>query len=208
MTARGDLTLRTAQLWQVGDLAAATIPELVNMRDPTRGWAGMQVQLQERSLVLDGAPDGEATGAYLQIKGQVYGPEARVGRIAPAAHVTGSAGSVATCTVNRYTQPDALGGLPTTDVGAFSVGDVVTLCDASGAPNGAAGTETVLSIDEGASEIEFSGDFNGELGINAIVVYASAGAITSTQRTRYTYLAGKANQTIAESGDPAWVYGE
>lgn len=216
MLAQGDLTLAPTQTWPVGDTAAVTVPELVNMRDTTRGWDGVQCQLLERTVVLEGARDdeagpgtpGPATGAYLAVKAQAYGPEARVGRVAPAAVCSGGGGFVWSFSANVYTSSDALGGLPTQDVAAFSIGDVVTLVDAAGVVNVSAGTETVVDVLPGSNELEFTGDFNGELGVGSIVVFTTSGTASAEQRARYAFIASKTDQVIPGSGDLANVYGE
>lgn len=216
LLAEGDLTLEPTQTWAVGDTAAVTIPELVNMRDATRGWSGVQCQLLERSIVLEGDRDDAAspgtpvgaTGAYLKVRSQAYGPEARVGRVAPAAVCDGGGGAVWSFEANIYTHADALGGLPTTDVAAFSVGDVVTLVDAAGVVNGAAGTETIVDVNVGTNELEFTGDFNGELGIGSIVAFTTSSNASAEQRARYAFIASKTDQVIPGSGDLANVYGE
>lgn len=202
---------QTAQDWAVGGLAAVTCPELPNMRDATRGWTAVQCQLLEKNIVFEASrddEDGGGAGVYVEATAQAYSAAVRVGRICPAAYVESSASNVATCTTNLYTQADVLNELPNTDVAGFEVGDVCTLVDAAGVVNPAAGTETVVAVDTGADEIEFSGDFNGELGPGAIVVFAGAGDASTNQRNRFVFIGGETTHTIAGSGDPAWVFGE
>lgn len=66
-------------------LAAVTLAELPNLRDATRGWTSFQCQAFERNVRAEGIRDGLADGVVLEMQATAYGPEARVGRIAPAA---------------------------------------------------------------------------------------------------------------------------
>jgi len=194
--------------WGVGQLAALTLAELPNMRDATRGWSSFQCQLFERNVVAEGVADGLADGVVIDAQATAYGPEARVGRIAPAAICTGGGGFVWTFNANRYTQPDAVDGLPTQDVAAFTIGDVCQLVDQAGVVNVAGGTETVVDVLPGTNELEFTGDFNGELGVGSIVVFAPAANCTSNQRARYAFMADRATQSIAGVSDAVFIYGE
>jgi hypothetical protein len=194
--------------WAVGQLAAVTLAELPNLRDASRGWTSIQCQLFERNVVAEGVANGLADGVVIDTKSTAYGPEARVGRIAPAAVCSGGGGFVWAFTANRYTQPDAVDGLPTQDVAAFTIGDEVQLVDQAGVVNVAGGTETVVDVLPGTNELEFTGDFNGELGVGSIVVFAPAANSTSTQRARYAYMADRATQSIAGVSDAVFIYGE
>lgn len=205
---KGDFAPANAYGWAVGDLASLTLDALPNMRDATRGWSEFQLQLLERSVEVDGAAGRTAAGVYLAVQAQAYGPEARAGRICPTAYVSSSAGNVATCTANRYTEADAADGLPTTDVGAFSVGDICRIVDASGVINVAAGTAEVVTVTEGSNTIEFDSDFNGELGVGAIIVYAGSADSVAAQLNGYAYWADRTNQTIGATTRAPWPYGE
>lgn len=212
LEATGDLNLNAETwAWGVGDLASVTVPELPNMRDATRGWSEVLAQLLERAVVGEVDRDlegGEGAGAYLQVRAQVYGGEVRVGRIAPSAVCDGGGGFLWTFEANRYTEADAVGGLPTRDVEAFAIGDIVTLVNSDGSPNGAAGTETIVDIDGPTNTIELTGDFNGELGIGSLMVFVGAGSAAAQQLAEFAWIGGRTSQQVAGSGDPIWVYGE
>lgn len=205
LIAEGDFDM-TAWDWVVGGLAAITIPEVVNFRDATRGWTSYQCQLRERKPTLEGMRDGGGVGAYMAIRAQAYGPEAKVGRICPAAVCTGGGGFIWTFAANRYTHSDAVDDLPTSDAAAFQIGDICRLVDEAGVEDGSSGTETIVDIV--GNDIELTGDFNGNLGIGGILIFAGADDVTSDQLARFAFMSDRATQTVGATGAPAYVYGE
>lgn len=57
------------------------------------------------------------------------------------------------------------------------------------------GTQVVVSV--GANSLRLSGNFSGVAVDGMILAYANASSSTTTQRSRYAYMADRATQTIS-----------
>ena len=198
----------------VGDLVSLTMPEAVTMTGPERGMAGALAQVLHREPRLSAARGGGGEEC-LALQVRAYGPEVRIGRVAPAAVIVaateGSPEWEVEVVANRYTRPNAPGGLPTDDALAFTVGDVVVLRERDGSRVGGTGTETVVAVVAGV--LFLSGNFGGSMAegtssAGRIIGYAGTSAATTTQRGRYAYFADQATQTVGATGATPWLYGE
>lgn len=193
----------SAEAWDAtpGALVSVTCPGLVNMADPSRGWTNAVCEVQERQILAD-----LQDGLTVNLSVRRYSQRTRIGRVAPAAYVESVSSNEATVATNRYTEPDAPGGLPTTDASAFTVGDILIRIDPDGAILGSAATETVVSIS--GDVIELTGDFSGALTAGDILTYALADDTSATQLARYAHAADRATQTVGSTTDPAFIFGE
>lgn len=192
----------------VGALVGVTLPEVPDLAAGTRGWTHVLTEVAERELraetsrSMDGS---DALGVTMRLRLRRYGATTRLGRIGPAAHVVSVASSVATVAANRYTQPDATDGLPTSDAAAFAVDDEVILVDLDGAV--VSGTpETVTSV--GANALTLTGDFSGALAADLVLVSANVDDASAAQRAAYVYHADQDTQTVGTTADTLWRWSE
>jgi hypothetical protein len=186
----------------IGETADVTLPEAPNMQDATRGWTSRLGQLLEREAKFDAG----GLGPYMSLKVESYGDKVRIGRIAPSAHVASVSTNTATCTANRFTSGDALGGLPTTDAAAFSIEDAVKLVTHDGSELASGATQAVVSIVGNA--IELDGNFSGALAADTFLTYADYTDAESRQTERYAYASDQATQTVGDGTEAPWVWGE
>lgn len=185
-----------------GDLMALSHGELPDMQAGTRGWTDVPVEITGKVARLE----ADFAGYEWAIIG--YGPNStKVGRVSPAARIISIAGTgpyVCTVYANRYTDPNATGGLPTSDAAAFTIGDVLMLCFTSGLRQGV-GTQAITAL--GTNTITIDGNFGGALVATRILQYALASECTQTQQDRFVFFADKTANDIQTGVDP-WIYGE
>lgn len=159
----------------LGDNATVDLPGVPNFRG-VRGLQGIG-QLAELEVVAE-------KERSLKCRVKVYvQPTANVGKIGPAADITGVTGNVCTVAANTYTATDAPSPLPTNDALAFTVGDVVKLVNASGVPF--PGVQEVTG--RSTSSITLDGDFSNELAIGTTLIYADYSEVTLRQTNEYVF---------------------
>ena len=191
-----------ASLWDVlvGDLVEITLPEAPDLQAGARGWTAHVAQCIYREIRAD-----TSRGVYIQARFRVYNDGQLARRIAPAAWTTSIAGTDATVRANRFTDSDSSSGLPTSDVSAFTIGDVVKLANPDGSAAGG-GTETVDAITPATHTLSLSGDFGGTLAADLLIIYADADDATLTQFARVAWLAD--NDYRVGTGNLAATYYE
>lgn len=182
-----DIEFAEAWDWRIGEIASIDLAAVPNLQG-ARGLVGT-AQLVEHEPRFD-----VERGAWVRCRMFVE-PAVRVGRISPAADVTSVTGSTATVVANRYTDTDAPTGFPTSDAGSFTVGDVVQIMGADGAPLNSGSTETVDSIS--GNDLTLSGDFGGLLASGTTIYTADQDEQVVRQSQRYA----------AMSADLIWFYG-
>lgn len=184
---------------RVGDLVTVSHPDLPELLTGSRGWTSVVCQVVKRAVRVG------ARGPVIDWSLIAYGPGQSAGRVAQAAVVTGSSLSgsnrIVTLAANRYTSPDSLGGLPTTDAACFAVNDVVQ--EYTRALVSVGSSRTVVSV--GSNQITISGTGAPTTGnLICTEVYASQAA---AQKAQYVSLADATNGEVS-SGVPGYRYGE
>jgi hypothetical protein len=141
-------------------------------------------------------------------------PQTRIGRIPPSAYISaisgpdGSGHYTLTVELNLYTDPNALGGLPTDDAAAFRVNDVVTVLNTDGSDASSANTQEVQSIS--GQLIVIDGNFAGNLAAGQVLVFGDRADAISAQYDYFVYEAATTDSppNIGSSTDEPWRYGE
>lgn len=177
-----------------------TYPELPLKSSGTRGWTA---RLSELTSKLFNVQTGQIAWKLIS-----YASAGRFGVIAPSAYIISISTNTLACAANRFTDVNAGSGLPTTDVGAFAVGDVVRTRLVSGANNVTAPTSQIIqSINTGASTITLDGNFGGATMAGRVLVYAPYDSSTTIQQTGNVYYSST-SETIGAVADAAYTYGE
>jgi hypothetical protein len=196
-----------ASVWSglpLGDVGELTLAELPNLAAGLRGWDSVLVQHLEAE---PRGQEGAGGGFYTNSRMLGYGPDVRIGRVAPSAHIVEvSDGVIAIVTTNRYTHTDAQSPLPTNDAAGFHVDDVVRILNLDGTDAGGGATETVVSV--AGDDIELSGDFGGLMAAGQVLDYANYDDADPQQTSRYAFMSDATNLTPGSSNDDAWLYGE
>ncbi len=144
-----------------------------------------------------------------------YGAGGRFGRVTPAAGISGAASSVGggnydvPVHANRYTDPNARGGLPTNDALGFRVGDRVRLKTRGCMPIVTVPAyQTVVA--RSANNVRLDGNFGGHasLASGTVLAFVNANVSTAQQLARYVHLADRANRTVGSGTQTPWTYGE
>lgn len=188
---------------QVGDQVHITYPQLPDLLRGQRGVVNQLGKVTSKREVID--------RDRVEIEwGVVSLPETRAGRIAPTARISGAAtGNVIPVTANRYTDPAARAGLPSTDADAFRVGDRVRLTTRGGLTIATTPPyQTVVAI--GTNTLELDGDFGGSASVAAgtLINYVAHADATQAQREAFVFLSDDATRTVGASDETAWQYGE
>lgn len=174
------------------------LPETPN---PVTGRRGVTVFAE----VLSKEEVTEERGSYLEIELLGYPAGSRVGRIAPSARSSGSAPSggntAVTVEANRYTAPDATGGLPSTDAAGFAINQVVQCRLASGVATGS--TRTIISIV--GNVITLSGATAVPAG--QTICFAAFPSQLTTQQSQYASMASGTTRQLT-GGIAPFQYGE
>lgn len=196
MTIDADFDFGAAYGSDVGDVASITMDEIPDLNGG-RGVSGLRAEIEEREPVL------KRDEIFVRLKMRGYGTGLNVGRIAPAAIITGVAGNVATVAANRFTKTDATGGLPNTDASAFTVDDVVNLVNLDGT-DASSGTQIITNIS--GNDITLDGDFGGDLNEDLVLVFASAEFSNAQQTDNYSYMSDL--DRLGVDATSPYVYGE
>ncbi len=181
-----------------GSKLSVSLAELVNLKESTRAWGDVLVEVLERD------PRLSLNELYGKLRMLAW-PSVRVGRVCPAGYVESFSGADATVTTNRYTKSNAPSSLPNTDAGAFTVGDVVRLYGLDGVEVGL-NTETVDGIS--GDDLALSGDFGGTLANGTVIRYAPADDAVSQQLDEFIYFATQVDNTIGLTNVEPWAFGE
>jgi len=185
-----------------GDAWIVTQAELPALDTGTRGWTSIRTSLLKRAVRHE-----VGRGWYIAAVTKGYGPTIKVGRVGPSAHVASFASDTATVTENRYTQSDAPSSLPSTDASAFQVGDICYLLDTDLTPfGGGPDFQEILSIT--SNDIEFDGDFGGNLAADTIIVHAGYDDSIEDIKTKYAFYSDATDRDPGASGDTPYMYGE
>lgn len=190
--------------WQPGDIGSISLDEVPNA-DGTRGLNNRLAIMLERQAAVP-----LADPANIQAKWQFYG-DLKVGKIAPAARVTGWNAGTKTLTVaaNEYTETDADGGLPTADASAFAKGQKVRLINADGTPvSGVNKADTEEVVDVSGNTIEVTGDWGITPASGDILTFAVHDESDSGQIAGWVYYADKDDHTVGASSEAPWTYGQ
>ena len=188
-----------------GDIVGITHGQAPDAAAGTRGATNLPAEIVSRALVVDPPRIGFDFAAL------GFGAGVKIGRISPSGSIASSAGPsggnyTLTLRANRYTETDAIGGLPVVDAAAFSALDVVCLLALDGG-QASATTQIVQSVS--GNDVVVNGNFGGALANDLILVFAQHGAAASQQTDGYVYLAdAHGNGDIGTSGDDPWRFGE
>lgn len=138
-----------------------------------------------------------------------YGFGGRFGRVCPSARIASVAGSVATVSANRYTDPNARAPLPAADGLAFSVGDRVRLVTRGGLPIVTVPAYQTVTARTGTT-LTLDGNFGGSASFAAgtIIDYVARDSATAAQYGQFVHMADDANRTVGSSADTPWTFGE
>ena len=194
----------------VGTSISITHEQLPDLSTGTRGWTSVPGEVTQTEWTL--TPD---EGHVYQWQAVSYGPNTRVGRIAPAARIVsmadGTGDILVTVTANRYAHSDAAGDLPTTDATGFTVGDMLELFSRAGVNLAPGETAKILSI--AGNVIELNGDLGGALtngtgNAGQILRYATSASAEAQQLDSFVYWSDGANRTIGATARRPWRYGE
>lgn len=187
---------------KLGDVGILTCPLIPDLSAGTSGVTSLPVMCTGIEYRLD-SPSG------IQLTLLTFG-SGRPGNRAASAWATSRSSNTFTCTANYYSTGTSIDGTPAKDVSSFEAGDVVMLLDVLGDVAASGLTQTVVSVNAGASTITLDGSFSGYdvagAGGAAIVpvTYASA---SSSQKARHVYLADIADHKIGGT-QAAWQYGD
>jgi len=190
-----------------GDLIGLTHSDLPDTATGGRGWVNVPCEIVGRELRVN---DDEVLLHW----SLVAFPQTRIGRIPPSGYIEtvsgpdGSGNYQVTVAANLYTDPNALGGLPTDDAAAFRVSDVVTVLDTDGSDASSANTQEVQSIS--GQRIVIDGNFAGNLAAGQVLVFADRADAISAQYDYFVYEAATTDSppNIGASSDEPWRYGE
>lgn len=197
-----------AAVWAVtvGTYVQVTLPEAPDLEIGRRGWTDQQVLVEYREPQVEADEGGR--GVILRLRGRAFGARAATRRICPSAYVSAPTGAVCLCWPNRFTEADAPGALPSSDVAAFAVGDVVRLLDLDGTEAAPGLTETIDAVSVGTDEITLSGTFGGALAAGTILTFALADDANTEQRTHHAYLADEDDLLVGTGNFAATPYSE
>lgn len=182
-----DIQLRTEGPGAVVLVSANSLPDLAS---GTLGWSDVPAQILSRAIRID--EDG-ATVSH-DLKAYDLRPVRNIG---PSALVESVAGDTATVRTNLFSQADALGLLPDSDAGSFSVGQVLSAVAASGVA--ISGTQTIVSIS--GDDIELDGDFGGSLAAGHILCLAEYADAQATDLDTYGYIGLLSAGSIEGTGE-------
>lgn len=197
------VTPRTQRSVQPGDFVHLTYPQLPDLAEARRGVVEQTIKITSKKETISRERVDITWDA-------VSYPAGRVGRLAPSARVSGApTGSVVPVSANRYTDPQARGGLPSTDAAAFRVGDRVCLKSRGGLRvTTTPAYQTVTAI--GSNTLTLDGTFGGapELTTGGVLAYVDRSEATTTQAEAFVFLSDRATRTVGATTETPWTYGE
>lgn len=186
----------------LANTVALTHYDIPNLRLGTRGQTNLLCWVRGKRISLR---NSEIMWTLI-----AFGFGGKYGRVQPAAVINGApSGNVATVHQNRYTDLNAGLGLATRDCLAFTPGDRYRLRALSGAIVASTPTfQTLLSINSGANQLTFDGNFGGAWASTQKIIPAAYDDQSTTQKSTYLSYADDATDGLGAAEDEAFTFGQ